>query len=112
VVAVSAEGAWITDVEGRRFLDCLAAYSAVNFGHRNPEIAGYSELRSPADRVTVDRHDYRYRQLDHLLVELVQQVAHPSPFLVFEVQVRAGAERLRCGRSDDDDTCVHLVECR
>ena len=39
VVAASAEGAWIIDVEGRRYLDCLAAYSAVNFGHRNPEIA-------------------------------------------------------------------------
>jgi len=38
VVAASAEGAWITDVEGRRYLDCLSAYSAVNFGHRNPEI--------------------------------------------------------------------------
>ncbi|WP_407665377.1 ornithine--oxo-acid transaminase [Mycolicibacterium stellerae] len=38
IVAASAEGAWITDIEGRRYLDCLAAYSAVNFGHRNPEI--------------------------------------------------------------------------
>src|ERR1700743_2892778 len=38
VVAASAEGAWITDVEGRRYLDCLSAYSAMNFGHRNPEI--------------------------------------------------------------------------
>ena len=38
VVAASAHGAWITDVEGRRYLDCLAAYSAVNFGHRNDEI--------------------------------------------------------------------------
>jgi ornithine--oxo-acid transaminase len=38
VVAASAEGAWITDVDGRRYLDCLAAYSAVNFGHRHPEI--------------------------------------------------------------------------
>ena len=38
VVAASAEGSWITDVEGRRYLDCLAAYSAVNFGHRHPEI--------------------------------------------------------------------------
>jgi ornithine--oxo-acid transaminase len=38
VVAASAEGAWITDVEGRCYLDCLAAYSAVNFGHHNPEI--------------------------------------------------------------------------
>ena len=38
VVAASAEGVWVTDVEGRRYLDCLAAYSAVNFGHRNQEI--------------------------------------------------------------------------
>jgi ornithine aminotransferase len=46
VVAGSAEGAWITDVEGRRYLDCLAAYSAVNFGHRNPEIiaAAHAQL--------------------------------------------------------------------
>lgn len=38
VVAAHAEGAWITDVDGRRYLDCLAAYSAVNFGHRHPAI--------------------------------------------------------------------------
>ena len=38
VVAASAQGAWITDIEGRRYLDCLAAYSAVNFGHRHPDI--------------------------------------------------------------------------
>ncbi|WP_036418635.1 ornithine--oxo-acid transaminase [Mycobacterium sp. 155] len=46
VVAASAEGAWITDVTGRRYLDCLAAYSAVNFGHRNPEIiaAAHAQL--------------------------------------------------------------------
>ncbi len=46
VVAASAEGAWITDIEGRRYLDCLAAYSAVNFGHRNPEIiaAAHAQL--------------------------------------------------------------------
>lgn len=46
VVAASAEGAWITDVEGRRYLDCLAAYSAVNFGHRHPRIvaAAHAQL--------------------------------------------------------------------
>jgi ornithine--oxo-acid transaminase len=51
VVAASAEGAWITDVEGRRYLDCLAAYSAVTFGHRNPEItaAAHAQL----DRLTL-----------------------------------------------------------
>jgi ornithine--oxo-acid transaminase len=48
VVAASAEGAWITDVEGRRYLDCLAAYSAVNFGHRHPLItaAAHAQLDS------------------------------------------------------------------
>lgn len=46
VVAASADGVWITDVEGRRYLDCLAAYSAVNFGHRNPEVtaAAHAQL--------------------------------------------------------------------
>ncbi|MEV8014599.1 aminotransferase class III-fold pyridoxal phosphate-dependent enzyme, partial [Streptomyces sp. NPDC086122] len=34
VVLASGDGAWVTDVDGRRFLDCLAGYSALNFGHR------------------------------------------------------------------------------
>jgi ornithine--oxo-acid transaminase len=38
VVIAEAEGPWVTDVDGRRFLDCLAAYSAVNFGHRHPAL--------------------------------------------------------------------------
>jgi ornithine aminotransferase len=46
VVAASAQGAWITDVDGRRYLDCLAAYSAVNFGHRHPAViaAAHAQL--------------------------------------------------------------------
>lgn len=51
VVAASAEGAWITDVQGRRYLDCLAAYSAVNFGHRNPEITAVAHAQ--LDTVTL-----------------------------------------------------------
>lgn len=45
VVAASAAGAWITDVDGRRYLDCLAAYSAVNFGHRHPEITAVAHAQ-------------------------------------------------------------------
>ncbi len=48
VVAASAEGAWITDVEGRRYLDCLAAYSAVNFGHRHPQITATAHAQLDA----------------------------------------------------------------
>ncbi|MCV7152446.1 ornithine--oxo-acid transaminase [Mycolicibacterium pyrenivorans] len=51
VVAVSAEGVWITDIEGRRYLDCLAAYSAVNFGHRNPEVTATAHAQ--LDSVTL-----------------------------------------------------------
>jgi ornithine--oxo-acid transaminase len=51
VVAASAEGAWITDVDGRRYLDFLAAYSAVNFGHRNPEITATAHAQ--LDTVTL-----------------------------------------------------------
>ena len=38
VVIERADGVWVYDVEGRRYLDCLAAYSAVNQGHCHPRI--------------------------------------------------------------------------
>ena len=61
VVAASAEGAWITDVDGHRYLDCLAAYSAVNFGHRNPVItaAAHAQL----DAVTLVSRAFHSDQL-------------------------------------------------
>jgi ornithine--oxo-acid transaminase len=61
VVAASADGAWITDVEGRRYLDCLAAYSAVNFGHQHPQIiaAAHAQL----DAVTLVSRAFRSNRL-------------------------------------------------
>ncbi|MCR2827680.1 ornithine--oxo-acid transaminase [Microbacterium sp. zg.Y909] len=38
VVIAGGEGAWVTDVEGKRYLDLLSAYSALNFGHRHPDL--------------------------------------------------------------------------
>jgi ornithine--oxo-acid transaminase len=38
VVLASGDGAWVTDVDGRRYLDCLAGYSALNFGHGHPRL--------------------------------------------------------------------------
>jgi ornithine--oxo-acid transaminase len=51
VVIASGEGAWVTDVEGRRYLDCLAAYSALNFGHRHPALV--AAARAQLDRLTL-----------------------------------------------------------
>jgi 4-aminobutyrate aminotransferase-like enzyme len=60
VVAASAEGAWITDVDGWRYLDFLSAYSAVNFGHRNPEITatarGHQTIFRSGNRGTALTH--------------------------------------------------------
>jgi len=43
VVISSGEGAWVTDVEGRRYLDCLAGYSALNFGHGHPRLLAVAQ---------------------------------------------------------------------
>jgi ornithine--oxo-acid transaminase len=51
VVIASGDGAWVTDVDGKRYLDGLAAYSAVNFGHGNPRLL--DAARAQLDRVTL-----------------------------------------------------------
>ncbi|XBO45690.1 ornithine--oxo-acid transaminase [Pedococcus sp. KACC 23699] len=51
VVIAHAEGAWVTDVEGRRYLDALAGYSALNFGHLHPTLV--AAARSQLERLTL-----------------------------------------------------------
>ena len=43
VVLSRGEGAWVEDVDGRRYLDCLAGYSALNFGHNHPRLVARAE---------------------------------------------------------------------
>lgn len=43
VVLASGQGAWVTDVDGRRYLDCLAGYSALNFGHSHPRLTAAAQ---------------------------------------------------------------------
>jgi ornithine--oxo-acid transaminase len=62
VTAASAEGAWITDVDGRRYLDCLGAYSAVNFGHRHPRIV--AAALDQIGRVTLTSRAFRSAGLE------------------------------------------------
>ncbi|MDP9797535.1 ornithine--oxo-acid transaminase [Catenuloplanes nepalensis] len=60
VVIAEAEGAWVTDVDGRRYLDCLAGYSALNFGHRHPTLiaAAHAQL----DRLTLTSRAFVHDQ--------------------------------------------------
>lgn len=51
IVISHAEGVWVTDPEGNKYLDMLSAYSAVNQGHRHPKII--QALKDQADKVTL-----------------------------------------------------------
>jgi ornithine--oxo-acid transaminase len=70
VVTERAEGVWVYDVEGKRYLDCLAAYSAVNQGHCHPRIL--ATLIQQASRVTLTSRAFRNDQLPLLCEELHQ----------------------------------------
>ena len=68
VVVARAEGAWVYDVEGRRYLDCLAAYSAVNQGHCHPAIL--RAMLDQAQKVTLTSRAFRNDQLPLLYRDL------------------------------------------
>ncbi|GAA4266155.1 ornithine--oxo-acid transaminase [Frondihabitans peucedani] len=68
VVVATAEGAWVTDVEGNRYLDCLAAYSAVNFGHGHPRLV--QAAKAQLDRVTLTSRAFHNDQLGPFAAEL------------------------------------------
>ena len=68
VVVTRAEGVWVYDVDGKRYLDCLAAYSAVNQGHCHPRI--YDAFVAQARRVTLTSRAFRNDQLPLLLEKL------------------------------------------
>jgi ornithine--oxo-acid transaminase len=68
VVVERAEGVWVYDVDGKRYLDCLAAYSAVNQGHCHPEIL--KVLIEQAQKVTLTSRAFRNDQLPLFYKEL------------------------------------------
>ncbi len=68
VVVATGDGAWVTDIDGRRYLDCLAAYSAVNFGHSNPVLL--DAARAQLGRITLTSRAFYNDQLGPFVTEL------------------------------------------
>ena len=60
VVIADGDGAWVTDVDGRRYLDCLAGYSALNFGHRHPALI--DAARKQIEHVTLTSRAFLHDQ--------------------------------------------------
>jgi len=61
IVISKAEGVWVEDPEGNKYMDMLSAYSAVNQGHRHPKII--QALKEQADRVTLTSRAFHNDQL-------------------------------------------------
>jgi ornithine--oxo-acid transaminase len=85
VVIKRAEGVWVYDVDNNRYLDCLAAYSAVNQGHCHQKIL--HALMDQADRVTLTSRAFRNDQLP-----LLYQQLHELTGFDMALPMNSGAE--------------------
>ncbi|MCW2789406.1 MAG: rocD [Aeromicrobium sp.] len=70
VVISEAEGAWVTDVDGNRYLDFLSGYSALNFGHRHPALV--EAARDQLDRLTLTSRAFHNDQFGAFCRELAE----------------------------------------
>jgi len=90
VVAAWANGAWVTDPEGNRYLDCLAAYSALNFGHGHPGLV--AAAREQLDRITLTSRAFHNDRLGPFL-EALAKLARKDMVL----PMNTGAEAVESG---------------
>lgn len=90
VVVATGDGAWVTDVDGKRYLDCLAAYSAVNFGHSNPVLL--EAARAQLGRITLTSRAFHNDQLGPFVTALAE-LAHKDMVL----PMNTGAEAVESG---------------
>ena len=74
VVIDKAEGVWVYDVDGNKYLDCLSAYSAVNQGHVHPKIL--EALIEQSKKVTLTSRAFRNDQLPLLYKELSEMTGY------------------------------------
>ncbi|MFI9047781.1 ornithine--oxo-acid transaminase [Streptomyces sp. NPDC053427] len=70
VVVATAEGAWMTDVEGRRYLDLLAGYSALNFGHGNRRLLDAAAAQ--LERVTLTSRAFHHDRFGAFCTQLAE----------------------------------------
>jgi ornithine--oxo-acid transaminase len=90
VVVAQAAGCWVTDVGGRRYLDFLSAYSALNFGHGHPALI--DAARRQLDRLTLTSRAFLHDQLEEFCAELAALAGTLDPRLDTVLPMNTGAE--------------------
>jgi ornithine--oxo-acid transaminase len=76
VVLEKGEGAWVWDVDGKKYLDCLSGYSALNQGHRHPAIV--AAAKAQLDRITLTSRAFHNDQMGPFLHELCAIAGFPK----------------------------------
>jgi ornithine--oxo-acid transaminase len=76
VVIREGDGAWVTDIEGRRYLDMLSAYSAINFGHGHPDLVRAAQ--DQLGRVTLTSRAFHNDQLGRFCADLAALARHDA----------------------------------
>jgi ornithine--oxo-acid transaminase len=76
VVLAKGEGPWVWDVDGKKYLDCLSAYSALNQGHRHPRIV--AAAKAQLDAITLTSRAFHNDQMGPFLHELCALAGYPK----------------------------------
>src|ERR1700690_452224 len=95
VVVHKAKGSWVTDVDGKKYLDCLAAYSAVNQGHCHPVIL--KAFIDQAKKVTLTSRAFRNDQLP-LLYKMLHELTGYEASLPMNTGVEAVETAVKAAR--------------
>jgi acetylornithine/succinyldiaminopimelate/putrescine aminotransferase len=90
VVLNKGRGVWVWDVDGKKYLDCLAAYSAVNQGHCHPEIL--KTMMAQAQNLTLTSRAFRNDQLGQFYKDICEADAFPQG-AAHEQRRRSGGNR-------------------
>ncbi|NHJ86332.1 MAG: ornithine--oxo-acid transaminase [Asgard group archaeon] len=99
VVICKAEGVWVYDPEGKKYLDCLSAYSSHNTGHRHPEII--KALKEQADLVTLTSRAFYNDKMGPFLKQLCDvmkpHISDPKKAGIMVLPMNTGAEAVESG---------------
>jgi ornithine--oxo-acid transaminase len=99
VVISKAEGVWVYDPEGNKYLDCLSAYSSQNTGHRHPEII--QALKEQADKVSLTSRAFHNDVMGPFLKKLCEVVGphlnDPKKSGIMALPMNTGTEAVETG---------------
>ncbi|SES99886.1 ornithine--oxo-acid transaminase [Anaerobranca gottschalkii] len=95
IVISKAEGVWVEDPEGKRYMDMLSSYSALNQGHRHPKII--SRVKEQLDKVTLTSRAFHNDQLGPLCKKIAQ-ITGKEKVLLMNTGAEAVETAIKCAR--------------